>query len=228
MRRRRCCRTFAAPTWAALKFTPRACIYNSLTHCPVHAQTPLLQDFCRTNLGATSSSVCAVPGYREAFAGVGGGCQAVTQVDQCSLEQYYLRSSMLRALIYNQARSPGPRLQARAPWASCCAKQCLRMHSIPCRQAAALPAPLVGSFLSHPVTHFVYLNWHARLCNSCLPACPCYAPTTSGQTLSQGMACPGTRDNPRHAHGLMRVHVMRRCLSAGRRWYLWCATSAGR
>ena len=34
---------------------------------------------------------------------MGGGCQAVTQVDQCSLEQYYVRSSMLRALIYNQA-----------------------------------------------------------------------------------------------------------------------------
>lgn len=76
-----------------------------LTVCRPRAQTPLLQDFCRTNLGATSTSVCGVPGYREAFTGVGGGCQAVTQVDQCSLEQYYVRSSMLRALIYNQARA---------------------------------------------------------------------------------------------------------------------------
>ena len=45
---------------------------------------------------------------------MGGGCQAVTQVDQCSLEQYYVRSSMLRALIYNQVCSPTTHPQMRA------------------------------------------------------------------------------------------------------------------
>ena len=122
---------------------------HSLTRCLSRAQTPLLQDFCRTNLGASSSSVCAVPGYQQAFSGVGGGCQAVTQVDQCSMEQYYVRSSMLRALIYNQARTavanPNPSTMSDChpgrpvPWSrgmfarSCCACLCVssRAHSHP-------------------------------------------------------------------------------------------------
>lgn len=117
-----------APIYSPL---PKSASHESLTRRRLRAQTPLLQDFCRSNLGATSSRVCAVPGYREAFTGVGGGCQAVTQVDQCSLEQYYVRSSMLRALIYNQARAPVLKplpppsclRYVQGPFASCQPKQ---------------------------------------------------------------------------------------------------------
>ncbi len=42
-----------------------------------------------------------------------------SQLDQCVTEQYYVRSSMLRALIYNQAR----------PGASTCAPLKQQLHS---------------------------------------------------------------------------------------------------
>ncbi len=68
------------------------------------AQTATLESFCRNNLGATASSVCtAQPSYAAEFREAGVSC--ATELEQCTAEQYYVRSSMLRSLIYNQARA---------------------------------------------------------------------------------------------------------------------------
>ncbi|KAK9838144.1 hypothetical protein WJX81_003766 [Elliptochloris bilobata] len=97
-------------TWILYYVATKMDFFETDCHLPsLNLKTPLLQDFCRTKLGATSASVCAVPGYRESFAGA-GDCRGVSQVDQCATEQYYVRASMLRALIYNQVSISGQAL----------------------------------------------------------------------------------------------------------------------
>ena len=67
-------------------------------------QTATLESFCRNNLGATASDVCTKqPSYAAEFREAGVSC--ATELEQCTAEQYYVRSSMLRSLIYNQARA---------------------------------------------------------------------------------------------------------------------------
>ena len=84
---------------------------------------------------------------------MGTGCQGVTQVDQCSLEQYYVRSSMLRALIYNQARAPvflNPypfamtQVCVEPSFALGQLKHCDVCMCMPCMHATDPPAPSVA------------------------------------------------------------------------------------